>query len=540
MLKTASKAYFANATSYQYCSKMKKVSVLKKLLMPALLLGLTACTLPPAARDESQSVTPTAVHIAERPSDAFTCGGSVEARTWQLWDKQGRDFVVQQLMGARLKNQGDTYALYDIQIQFHNLMQMAQRCGRVDRLVQLADDLIPVYESLVPLNGDAANPAWICRGGSVCNARNRLVNTEVMLVSVQGLGLFTALADALAHTPDEAARSHPFVARTAHVAVAHLLRWGNADERARWMRLADASAQDVKNGSSALFFTDKPLWQIGIHAHLAGIAVVQPDVMRAVAAPGTTAHAELAQGMVALLRLFQRRLSVQTVQSTRLGDGGLTVADLDAGYWRLYPDNRFAGYTGSQKPAVCQPQPEGGLRAQVLVEASSVSPVKNLGWDFSHARRLVQVLDALERNRHAVQAWYGLTPDKLPPPDLAKAFAAQLVAGIWNGDTQRPLFANYWGGANGWYRVAYDNGTGACYPGYPPFGLSDSFSTGGYATWGAYYPLIDEIARSIYALADSNDADAVAFIRQYYGGLSAAAPNTRMVTQLMFWPTLVR
>lgn len=518
---------------------MHSVFFAHKLLL-VLSLSLTACAFQPSASDNKGTAELAPARVDMGKTGLFTCGGSVEARTWQLWDKQGRDFFVQQLMGARLKNQGDTYALYDIQIQFHNLMQMAQRCGRVERLVQLADDLMPVYESLVPLNGDVANPAWICRGGRVCNARNRLVDTEVMLVSVQGLGLFTALADALAHTPDEAARSHPFVARTAQVAVAHLLRWGNAEERARWMRLAGASAQDVKDGSSALFFTDKPLWQIGIHAYLAGIAEVQPDVMRAVAAPGTPAHAELAHGMAALLRFFERRLSVQTVQSPRLGDGTVSVADLDAGYWRLYPDNRFAGYTGSQKPAVCQPQPEGGLRAQVLVDASSVSPVKNLGWDFSHARRLVQVLDALERNRHAVQAWYGLTPDKLPPPDLAKAFAGQLVSGIWNGDTQRPLFANYWGGANGWYRVAYDNGTGACYAGYPPFGLSASFATGGYATWGAHYPVIDEIARSIYMLADANDAEAVAFIRQHYSGLSAAAQNIRMVTQLTFWPTLVR
>lgn len=484
-------------------------------------------------------VTPARAGVAA--PTPFACGGTVEARTWQLWDAQGRAFMRGQLIGARLKDQGDTYALYDIQIEFHNLMMMAQRCGRVDRLVQLADDLLPVFDSLEPLNGDVANPAWICRGGAVCNTRNRLVNTEVMLVSVQGLGLFTALADALAHALDPAARSHPFVARTAEVAVAHLLRWGNADERVRWMQLAGASPQDVKNGSTALFFTDKPLWQIGLHAHLAGIAAVRPEVFRNVAAPGSGAHGELAQGMAALLRFFERRLSLHSVQSPRLGAGAVQVADLDAGYWRLVADNRFAGYNNSQNPALCEPRPEGGIRARVLVDAAKVPPVKNLGWDFSHARRLVQVLDALQRNRHALQAWYGLAPDRLPAPDLAQAFAAQLVAGVWNGDAQQPLFANYWGGANGWYRVAYDNGTGACYAGYPPFGLSNSFPTGGYAIWGAYYPVIDDLARSIYALADSADPAAVAFIRKYYGGLSpAASASSRMVEQLMFWPTLVR
>lgn len=518
---------------------MRFLSVAKALPLQAVVLGLTACALLHPSQDTVSAVVPH-TRAVEATQNPFACSGIVEERTWQLWDAQGRAFMRGQLIGARLQDQGDTYALYDIQIEFHNLMMMAQRCGRVDRLVQLADDLMPVFDTLEPLDGDATNPAWICRGGAVCNARNRLINTEVNLVSAQGLGLFTALADALAHAPDASVRNHPFVARTTQVAVAHLLRWGHAKERTRWMQLAGASPQDVKNGSSALFFTDMPLWQIGIHSHLVGIAAVQPDVMRAVAVPGSNAHAELAQSMVALLRLFERRLSVQAVHSSWLGDEEVNVADLDAGYWRLYAGNGYAGYTGSKKPAVCQPQPEGGLRAQVLVDPGSVSPVKNLGWDFSHARRLVQVLDALQRNRHALQAWYRISPDKLPPTDLAKAFAGQLVAGIWNGDIQRPLFANYWGGANGWYRVAYDNGTGACYAGYPPFGLSDSFVTGGYATWGVYYPVIDGLARTIYGLSDSNDAVAIAFVRQHYGGLLAAASNTRMVTQLMFWPTLVR
>lgn len=516
-------------------------SFVAKVLPPlAVVLGLTACALPQSPHAAAQRAVVAPARAAAVPAAPFACGGAVEARTWQLWDAQGRAFMRGQLIGARLKDQGDTYALYDIQIEFHNLMMMAQRCGRLDRLMQLADDLMPVFDTLEPLDGDATKPAWICRGGAVCNARNRLVNTEVMLVSAQGLGLFTALADALAHAPVASVRNHPFVARTAQVAVTHLLRWGHAKERTRWMQLAGASPQDVKNGSSELFFTDQPLWQIGMHAHLAGIAAARPEVLQAVAAPGSKAHSELVDGMAALLRFFERRISLQTVQSDRLA-GSAQVADLDAGYWRLYADNRLAGYTGSQGPALCEPVQGGGMRARVLVDATKVPPVKNLGWDFSHARRLVQVLDALQRNRHALQAWYGLAPDRLPAPDLPQAFAAQLAAGVWNGDAQQPLFANYWGGANGWYRVAYDNGTGACYAGYPPFGLSNSFPTGGYAIWGAYYPVIDDLARSIYALADSADPAAVAFIRKHYGGLSpAASANNRMVTQLMFWPTLVR
>lgn len=510
--------------------------MVKNLLLLALLLSLGNYAMSQPPKGVASSIP-----LAVATAGTFSCGGEVEERTWKLWDAEGRTFLVQQLLGGRLKDQGDTYALYDLQITFHNLVMMAQRCGRVDRLLQLADDLMPAFDMLEPLNGDTSNPAWICRGGSVCGIHNRLLNTEVMLVSVQGLGLFAGLADALTQLPNSSARNHPFVARTVQVAVAHLLRWGNAKERSRWLQLAAASPQNVKDGSSALFFTDKPLWQIGIHAHLAGIAAVRPEVLRAVAPPGSAVHTELAQGMTALLRFFERRLSVKPVHSSRLGDGGALTADIDAGYWRLFAENSYAGYTGSQSPAVCEPKPEGGMVARVLVDRDRVPSVQNLGWDFSHARRLVQVLDALNRNHQALQAWYGLSSSDLPAPDAARAFAAQLVAEVWNGDAQRPLFANYWGGANGWYRVAYDNGTGACYGGYPPFSLSNSFPTGGYAIWGKYYPVIDDLARSIYALADSTDPAAVAFIHQYYDGLSATASSSnRMVTQLMFWPTLVR
>ena len=51
-----------------------------------------------------------------------------------------------------------------------------------------------------------------------------------------------------------------------------------------------------------------------------------------------------------------------------------------------------------------------------------------------------------------------------------------------NGDATQPLFSNYWSGVNGWYRVAYDNGADQCREGYPPYGLTDSFPTGGYLT----------------------------------------------------------
>lgn len=478
-----------------------------------------------------------APRAAEASVAEYGCGGILEAQTWTLWDGQGRKLLKDQLVQMRLLQAGDTYALYDIQIYFHNIEAMAERCQRTDRLVQLADDLMPLFAAQQPLPGKPDERGWVCRGGAVCNARNKLVNTEVMLASVQGLGLMSALGAALARSPDAQARTHPFIRQSVQASVAHLLRWGGAKARQDWMRMANARAQDVKDGESALFFTDKPLWQIAIYANLGGIAVAQSKLLDGLDLV-RIAQPELAQNLKALLAFFRARTSLRTMDSPRVGR--VTVADLDRGYWRLYADNRYAGYTGVAPPAVCE-KDVNGMRAQLRVDAKKIAPVPDLGWDISHARRLVQVLDAVELNRSALQTWYSLVPAELPASDLSRDFAAQLVTTVWNGDMRHPLFSNYWSGANGWYRVAYDDGTAGCRAGIGPYGLSSSFATGGYATWARYYPLIGELARTVYAASLSADRTDRAYVDKYLPGLSASASaSNRMLNQLMFWPSLVQ
>lgn len=495
----------------------------------ALALLLAACAVPPIEPDQAKAQ---AIVGSE-----FACGGALETRTWQLWDEQGRRFMKEQLISARLLAQGDPYALYDLQSEFHNLQAMAERCSRVHRLVQLADDLMPVFERLEPLQGNLADLAWICRGGNVCSERSRELHQEEMLASAQGLGLLSALANALTRTPDPMAQAHPLIAKTVLASVAHLRRWGAADARTVWARIAGASVQDINSGSGSLFFSDKHLWQLAIYANVAGVAVMQPALVPTLH-PGTAQNRELGQAIAALLHLLERRLTLQTVDSPRLGH--MVIADLDAGFWRLYGGNRYAGYDGTAPPALCV-KTASGMQVQMQVDLKDVPIVKDLGWDFSHARRLVPALDALQRNRHALQVFYALDPKAMPSSELARNAAAQLVVKIWNGDVERPLFANYWNGSNGWYRVEVDSGTKVCHSGYRPFGLSHSFPTGGYGAWGEYYPIIDMLGRQIYRLADSPETNAIAFVSKYYSGLSnTTSPISRAITQLMFWPTLVR
>lgn len=517
-----------------YLGYFNRIFLLALTLLAAASLTACAESFPPSNRKtEKFSTTPSPLTSA----DDARCGGRLEEQVWRLWDAQGRDILKRQLIDTRLLRQGDSYALYDIQGYFQSLEAMAERCQRTSRLVQLADDLIPVFDALTPLPYMSGGQAWVCRGGAFCNEHNKLIGREVVLNSAQGLGFLSALAEAMARSSDPKVRAHPFIRKTVQASIGHLQRWGDLIVQQNWRRLAKIRPQDIMDNSSALLLTDIHLWQIAIYANLAGIATYQSSLLREID-PTRTAQAQLAQGFGALLQLFQARLSLVTLNNSRLGR--ITVADLDRGYWRLYGDNLYAGYTGVTSPAVCR-QSNNGVQVHLQIDARSIASVADLGWDFSHARRLVPVLDALDTNRQALQIWYDIASSDLPPDSLAQTFAAQLISVIWNGDTQAPLFSNYWNGANGWYRVAYDNGTGRCYEGYPPFGLSDSFVTGGYAAWNQYYPQIGELAHSIQIHSISSRNEDKDFIRRYYFGLSEAAPsNTRMLTQLMFWSSQIR
>jgi hypothetical protein len=275
------------------------------------------------------------------------------------------------------------------------------------------------------------------------------------------------------------------------------------------------------------------LWMIALHAELAGLLRRQGLDL----APDSKAR--LARHCAALLRMFSARISLRQAKG-RLA--GAMLADLDRGYWRLYGDNRYAGYEKDQKPVACVPGKWGGASSvpEVRVPARNVGSRSDIGWDISHARRLVHALDAIERNRDALVEVVGIDEAQLPAPGLASAFANTLVAVVWNGDSAWPLFSNYLSGANGWYRVAYDNGTGDCREGYPPYGLTGAFLTGGYITWARHQPAIGLLGRRLYELVDSAEGERSPFVVRYYRNLSSVATGQeKALARLMFLPALV-
>lgn len=480
---------------------------------------------------------------------SFACGGELEGEVWKAWDEIGRAYARDALIDRRLLGAGDTYALYDLEITFHNLLAMAERCNRQERLLQFASDWRKTYSGLaeIPspgLSRDAGDAlpsptlgrAWICRGGAVCNGRNRLAGKEVQLASAQGLGLLSDLAFALSKQP---VGHHPaaedFIEETVQASLDSLQRWGDAPARQRWRRLAGMSASSVHDGSSQWFFTDKELWQLGIYANVAGILGNRPELR---------GNLERQYGhflgrraaLLDLLALFNSRLSLSSADAPRLGR--LPTASIDRGFWRLYADYGYAGYENPAPPVQCM-EANNAKSLRIDIPMMKVPPVANLGWDFSHARRLVPVLDALEQNRSAMSAVFGIDASRLPPSGLGKRFAGQILAQVWNGDSRRPLFANWLSGANGWYRVGYDNGTAHCEAGQPPYGLSSAFPTGGYIAWGRYYPALQRLGVAIFDLGASDDPGDAAFMKTHYPTLVEGGANASVTRELSFWPSLV-
>lgn len=471
-------------------------------------------------------------------ADRFRCGGQVEEQVWSMWDKEVQRLLDRDLVESRLKGQGDVYALYNFQSIAHNAVAMARRCGRSSRLLEVAQLINKAYEALSPGNLLSPGRRWVCRGGLVCNDANRLLNKEVMLNSVQFLGLAASVANALATSGKPlSATEKRFIKETAEVVVEHLWRWSDDDSIDDLSKSAQASPADVTSKSTPFLFTDKPLWLIAIYGELAGI--IQSSDRHGATVPRREMQ-RLRRHISVLGRFFLARISIRTVRDSRLGK--IDVADIDRGYWRLHPDNAYAGYEGEEKPVTCvsQKQRTSGAAPQFNVPLSSVVQRKDTGWDLSHARRLVHALDALSRNRQAMQSTFALGSKDLPSKELFQGFANNLIAVVWNGDKDEPLFSNYWSGANGWYRVAYDNGTGNCREGYPPYGMSDSFASGGYATWARYRPEIGDLGKKIYWLINGADGERSAFIAKYYSSLgSGANKNINSLAKFAFFPTLV-
>ena len=120
---------------------------------------------------------------------------------------------------------------------------------------------------------------------------------------------------------------------------------------------------------------------------------------------------------------------------------------------------------------------------------------------------------------------FGYSNRRFDPAALRRAFANQVAAKIWNHDGLYPLFSNYWDGSNRWYRVGYENGTGECQAGTPPYDLGWSIPTGGYLEWSDVNPTIRALGKRLYEQTNAQDARSRAFVGKFYRQF-AARPET--------------
>ena len=482
-----------------------------------LALGFLLASLRPAIAQPRSQILP-----RSEPSE-FHCGGPVEQRVWRLWDGGTKAAIDQRLIRERLLSTGDTYALYDLQMVLGNLVAMADRCQRFNRLVEIADLLLPAFgvlETLPPPNEHHAG--WVCRGGSLCTVANKRLGREVLLVSLQGLGLFTDLAARLASQPSPYLQRHPFVLKTASAAHSHLDRMATPDLLNSLQRRLTATPADVKGNSSALLFTSFDIWRYTIAINTAALPT------------GTWRPSPAVKAMALnTANLFRKRSMLNGRPPARR-------ASIDAGFWAKRIDHAYAGYQGSRSPVVCVEK--NGQRIPVPRNPPiPPQPVANMGWDISHSRRLVPLFDAVNRVGNRALQMYDIDSEVLADRSLQAAYANQLAKVIWNQDVEKPLFSNYWSGANGWYRVAYDPGNGSCRLGNPPFGLSSAFAQGGFITWGKLDVLIHRLGAQLYLNMSQDLPENVDWLQRYYPQLAVGDSELgiKQVGKLQFLSSLI-
>jgi hypothetical protein len=323
----------------------------------------------------------------------------------------------------------------------------------------------------------------------------------------------------------------------------HIIRYASSEYLASIReRMATAPANVSTTGSSRHFLSDRDLWLLKVIAEFVA-AAPEVDANEWVRINTSSDYARVATVFSEGIALVRART---TIWKKRLDTGSdVALADLDRGFWRYYKDNRYAGYTDDQKPVVCVRKLDVSGKSHryersYLITSDRVPIVVTSGWDISHGRRLVHFFNAMDRTRGAIKERLSKNIDHDVPPDLGKLFAANFVHTVWNQDKAYPLFANYFDGSRGWYRVNYAPTKDTCREGVPPYGLSDSFSTGGYAFWTAYEPILGVLGMRLLQLMESDVAEDVAFIAHRYPVHSKSAPApARSLRLFAFLPSLV-
>lgn len=321
-------------------------------------------------------------------------------------------------------------------------------------------------------------------------ARRMWVNdtgSESLLHSSQFIYLLSRTVKEIAALPEaqRTSKMRQFVSSYAHIVRDHLSHWlfsqqgmfqvkgwGCAPGLFNHMAFLDKKARREFGTSKSYCnaVTDIDLWLIASTAEFLGAARLSPQAVPLSMAQWLSFSAYLKNAAP----LVKARLT-----STKLRrPSGARVYGLifDKGAWRDHATNAYSGYEQETFPDVH----DAGSNA-------------NVTWDIGHSRRFVFVFDSLARNSQSPaerQSWEG----------VQEGLANQFAFGIFQGDVTRPLFRNYFDGANGWYRVGYQNRAGF---GYSPFSRSAEAASAGYCLWTARQPRIGQICESVFQVIEA-------------------------------------
>lgn len=478
----------------------------------------------------SLATTAVAAPKSVPPNLDLSCTGAVHAAAVDLWENSLKNYYAEQI-GTGLGENKDTYVLYNAQTSLDSFARMSGRCKDQKVLTGLVDVFMPALQDQESIPGSESK-GWICRGGSICNDRNHLLGKEVQLNSAQFLGLLASISNAVIEstpTADRSGTEKAFITQTSTAIATHLDRWLSPAYLRSIQRRRTASP---RNGAKGDIFTDKDLWNITLLADLSALhGHISDDVGKQAFAQLRAKDAQISQ----LIDLFLARISLHADDASHT-----KRAEIDRGYWTNNEDSKFAAYKGANAPVGSTARKGSAMASLMEVGQSATDP--DVGWDVSHARRLVPAMAALGKNVDNLQRVFGYANSKLQPDAMTAALSQQITDKIWNKDSQFPLFTNFWDGGNGWYRVNYDNGTGSK-SGIGPFGLTISFATGGYAEWGKYNPEISTLGARLYQIFNAKDQASVEFTRKYYEKFSppgnASAKSAYDNAKIAFLSSLV-
>jgi hypothetical protein len=377
--------------------------------------------------------------------------------------------------------------LYNIQVYTNNLLDFVAVCNDTPKL----NDLIGIYNTsyqYLTLTPDGYHE-WICSKTCVNSSSYK---KESNLDSLQFLYLISRTLNIIStiDPPERTTEMNKFIKNFGPLATESYIRWQPGYTKSVKQKIS----MKLNRETTPDAISDEELWLSAGMVELLAANQKNPNI-------GISENQQVA--MLQYINLTNDLIRSRAYETNLKDFKGTSVKGIiiDYGETENVSDNLFACYTGESFPLPNQ------------------TCTANSGWDISHGRRFVHVFQSLHSNRN-------ITGTEFPDDEFITQLANELIYGSSNRDMAKPLFTNYFGGMNGWYRVGYH---GPDF-GYPPYGLTDSVPLGGYGYWTSYNPDVGMMMHSLLNLSESQDP----FIKKYY-------PNIQTnVGKIQFLPTFAR